>query len=413
MAVSGSHPPDGRARGWTPFVVMSLVIALALMSSATPTPLYVDYQEAWGTGGTAITFVYAVYSLAVLVPLLLLGRLSDVIGRRPVVLAGLVLVGVSMLLLATAPDVARLVIARVVQGVGVGLVSGAAGAAVVELHPRRDARAGALTTGASMNFGIAAGVLLAGFVALWTPAPLIYPYVVIGVLVVLLVVVVLTLVPETVAVRTDALSAALRPQRVAVPAAARSTFALACVCVIASWSVGGVFLGLGGALARDIVGRSDYLVTGLVVASLQAAAATAQLVWNLTVGAGSWRRGVTLGVALLIVGLAGASLAVDARTAAGLGVAAAVVGAGMGLLFLMGSTLAARNVPDAVRGEVLSAFFVVAYLSLAVPAVIAAVLAEFVGLTTAYHLLALAASLIAVGALVRVRGARDTTNDPG
>lgn len=410
MAPSPTPGPAGRVRAWTPFTVMALVIGLALMSSATPTPLYVDYQSAWGTGGTVITFVYAVYSLAVLIPLLFLGRLSDAIGRKPVVLAGLALVGVSMLLLATAPDVARLVAARVVQGVGVGLVSGAAGAAVVELHPTRDARIGALTTGASMNFGITVGVLLAGFVAMWSPAPLVYPYVVVGALVVVLLIAVLALVPETVAVRAGALRAALRPQRIAVPAAARSTFALACVCVIASWSVGGVFLGLGGALARDIVGRSDYLITALVVASLQAAAAIAQLVWNLTVGGGggsaALRRGVTLGVTMLIVGLAGASLAVEARTALWLIVAGAVIGAGMGLLFLMGSTLAARNVPDGVRGEVLSAFFVVAYLSLAVPAVIAAVLAEFVGLTNAYHLLALAASVVAVGALVTVRRAR-------
>ena len=410
MAPSPTPGPAGRVRAWTPFTVMALVIGLALMSSATPTPLYVDYQSEWGTGGTVITFVYAVYSLAVLIPLLFLGRLSDAIGRKPVVLAGLALVGVSMLLLATAPDVARLVAARVVQGVGVGLVSGAAGAAVVELHPTRDARIGALTTGASMNFGITVGVLLAGFVAMWSPAPLVYPYVVVGALVVVLLIAVLALVPETVAVRAGALRAALRPQRIAVPAAARSTFALACVCVIASWSVGGVFLGLGGALARDIVGRSDYLITALVVASLQAAAAIAQLVWNLTVGGGggsaALRRGVTLGVTMLIIGLAGASLAVEARTALWLIVAGAVIGAGMGLLFLMGSTLAARNVLDGVRGEVLSAFFVVAYLSLAVPAVIAAVLAEFVGLTNAYHLLALAASVVAVGALVTVRRAR-------
>src|SRR5699024_4123885 len=129
---------------------------VALMSSATPSPLYVDYQESWGTSGTMITVVYAVYALAVLIPLLFLGRLSDAIGRRPVVMAGLALVGASMGLLVVAPDVAWLIVARIVQGIGIGLVTSSAGAALVELHPRRDARVGALVNSPTLHFGVAA-----------------------------------------------------------------------------------------------------------------------------------------------------------------------------------------------------------------------------------------------------------------
>lgn len=382
---------------------MALVVGVALMSSATPSPLYVDYQESWGTSGTMITVVYAVYALAVLIPLLFLGRVSDAIGRRPVVLVGLALIGVSMALLAAAPDVAWLIAARIVQGVGVGLVTSSAGAALVELHPRRDARIGALVNSSTLNFGIATGVLLAGLVATWSPAPLVHPYVVIAVAVVVLLVGVLILVPETAGFGAGGLRDAVRFQRISVPPEVRSTFALASVCVLASWSVGGVFLGLGGALTRELVGRSDYLLTGLVVAFLQGAAALAQLVWNLRAGTWSSRSGVTVGVVALIVGLVAASVAVEAGSVVGLIAATIVVGVGMGLLFLMGSTLAARNVPDRVRGEVISAFFVVAYVALGVPAVVAAFLAEIVGLTTAYHLLAVVVGLTAVGALVTVR----------
>lgn len=391
------------SRSWMPFVVMALVVTVALMSSATPSPLYVDYQEEWGTSGTVITIVYAVYALAVLIPLLFLGRVSDAVGRRPVVIAGLGLVVASMLVLAVAPDVAWLIAGRVIQGVGVGLVTGSAGAAIVELHPRRDARIGALTNSSTINFGIAAGVLLAGLVAMWSPAPTVYPYLVIAVASAGLLVAVLTVVPETAGTGPGALRDSLRLRRVAVPAAIRPTFALAAVCVIASWSVGGVFLGLGGALAKDLVGRSDYLVTGLVVACLQGTAALAQLVWSLRSGAADWRQGVTVGVVHLIVGLGAASWAVEATSVPGFVVAAGVVGVGMGLLFLMGSTLVSRDVPEGARGQVLSAFFVVAYLALGLPAVVAAVLAESIGLITTYHLLALVVSVTALAALVTVR----------
>lgn len=412
MAQSVDVPP--LLHRWTPFAVIVLVVLFALMSSATPSPLYVDYQALWGTSGTMITVVFAAYCVAVLVPLIFLGRLSDAIGRRPVVMAGMVLVGLSMVGMALSTGVGGLIAARVIQGVGVGLVTGAAGAALVELHPRRDARIGALVNGTTLNSGMAVGVLLAGFIAAWSAQPLVYPYVVIAAVSFALVVAVAVLVPETAGGGTTTLRQALRPQRLSVPPAARGTFVLASMCVVVSWSVGGVYLGLGGALVKDLMGRSDYLVTAMVIATLQGASAVAQLVWNLRFGTDDHRRGVVWGSALVVSGLAAASLAVALRSAAGFVSAMAVVGLGMGLTFLMASTLAARGVPDEVRGSVLSTFFVVAYLALGLPAVLAAFLSEFLGLTGAYHLLAAVVALIAITATVIISrpGALDGGSDP-
>lgn len=397
-------------RTWPPFVLIALVVTAALMSSATPSPLYVDYQETWGTSGTMITVVYAVYAVAVLVPLLFLGRLSDAIGRRPVVIAGLALLVVSMAMLAAAPSVAWLIPARVVQGLGVGLVTGSAAAALIELHPTRNARASALTSSSTTNFGIAAGVLLSGAVATSSSSPLVHPYVVMGVALAALLVGVILVVPETSGAGPATLREAVRVQRIAVPAETGSAFALAAVCVSVSWAVGGVFLGLGGAITKDLVGRSDYLVTGLVVACLQGAAAIAQLVWNLRAGPSMWRRGVVIGVATMLVGVVAASLTLEAGSVPGFVVASIVTGLGMGLLFLMGTTLVAQSALDGARGEVFSALFVVAYISLGVPAVVAALAAEVIGLAVAFHLLVAAVSVISIGALVAV--ARSAARGP-
>lgn len=386
---------------WRPFVLMALVVTVALASSATPSPLYVDYQQVWDVSGTMITVVYAVYCLAVLIPLLFLGRLSDAIGRRPVILAGMTLLAVSMAMMALAPGIGWLIAARVLQGLSVGLITGSAAAALIELHPTRDSRVGALTSTSTTNFGIAVGVFLSGVVASSSSSPLIHPYVVICVAAVALVVGVAVLVPET-AGGTAPVRDALRVRPPTVPAAMRSTFVLASVCVIVSWSVGGVFLGLGGAIASDLLGRNDYLVTGLVVASLQAAAGVAQLVWNLRSGPERWRTGVMLGVIGMVAGLVAASVSLEVGSVVGFVVSAAFAGFGMGLLFLMGTTLVAQGAPAAVRGQVFSALYLVAYIALGVPAVIAALIAEQVGLTTAYHLLALVMGVVAVGASVAV-----------
>ena len=384
-----------------PFLVMALVVTVALASSATPSPLYVDYQQAWDVSGTMITIVYAVYALAVLIPLLFLGRLSDAIGRRPVILTGLTLLTMSMAMLALAPGIGWLIAARVLQGLSVGLITGTAAAALIELHPTRDSRVGALTNSSTTNFGIAAGVLVAGVVASSSSSPLIHPYVVIGVATVALLVAVAALVPET-AGGSATLTDALHVRRPTVPSTMRSTFVLAAICVIVSWSVGGVFLGLGGALAGDLLGRRDYLVTGLVVASLQGAAGVAQLVWNLRAGPERWRKGVVLGVVAIVPGLLAASVSLEIGSVVGFVASTAVTGLGMGLLFLMGTTLVAQGAPAAVRGQVFSALYLVAYIALGVPAVIAALIAEKIGLVPAYHLLALVMVLGAAAASIAV-----------
>lgn len=384
-----------------PFVLIALVVIVALASSATPSPLYVDYQQSWGTSGTVITIVYAVYCLAVLIPLVFLGRLSDAIGRRPVILAGLALLAVSMAVLAAAPDVAWLIAARIAQGVSVGLITGPAAAALIELHPTRDSRIGALTSSSTTNFGIAGGVLVSGAVATVSSSPLVHPYLIIVGATLALLVAVWAFVPET-AGGASSFRDALRLRPPTVPARMRSAFALAAICVIVSWSVGGVFLGLGGAIARDLVGRSDYLITGLVVAALQAAAGIAQLVWNLRAGPDQWRRGMTAGVALLLPGLAVASLSLEWRSVPGFVLGALLTGLGMGLLFLIGTTLVAQSAPAEVRGQVFAALYLVAYTALGVPAVLAALAAERIGLIPAYHLLAGIVGLVSVVALAAV-----------
>ena len=75
------------------------------------------------------------------------------------------------MLFAAAQSTQWLFAARAVQGLGVGMISGAATAALVELDPRRDEQRPALLAGLAQALGSGLGPLLAGILAEWAPAP--------------------------------------------------------------------------------------------------------------------------------------------------------------------------------------------------------------------------------------------------
>jgi MFS family permease len=80
------------------FLLVAAVIGLALFASGTPSPLYGTYRELWGFSPLVLTLVYATYAFGVLTTLILAGRVSDEVGRRPVLLAALTaLIGASVL----------------------------------------------------------------------------------------------------------------------------------------------------------------------------------------------------------------------------------------------------------------------------------------------------------------------------
>jgi len=105
-----------------------VVLAVLLFASAAPAPLYVVYQAEWRFSATTLTAVFAIYALALLVTLLFLGSLSDYLGRRPVIIAGLAIDAVACALFLVAHGVDLLFAARALQGVAVGLATGALGA---------------------------------------------------------------------------------------------------------------------------------------------------------------------------------------------------------------------------------------------------------------------------------------------
>ena len=370
-ARAGAQGATGRRRTLGPTastaVIASLLISFLAASSA-PTPLYAIYQNAWGFSPITTTVVFGVYAVAVLAALLFFGKISDHVGRRPMLLAGLAGQIVSMIVFTTAGSVAELMVARVVQGVATGAAFGAIGAGLLDVDRKR----GAVANSFAPPLGTAAGALVSGFVVQFLPAPTHFVYLaLLGVFA--LQAVGVYLLPETVTRKPGAL-ASMRPE-IKLPKAARRPVAIAAPVLFAVWALAGFYGALGPAITRTLVHSDSVVYGGLGLFVLAGSAAISALVLRNA----PTRTVMTAGVVTLVMGVALTLLSIGSGTGGALSVTGffiggAIAGFGFGAGFQGGIRLVVPLVEPHERAGVLSLLYVVSYLGLGVPAVIGGVL---------------------------------------
>jgi len=153
------HPLPPHVSRPLAYLLLACVFTYGMLGTTLPTPLYVLYQEQYQFTSVLITVIFAVYALGVLAALLVFGRVSDHFGRRPVLLAALLLACASTLLFVFAQNVAMLLAGRVLSGLGTGLLTGTATAGLAELEPTgSQQRAARVATAANMG-GLGLGPL--------------------------------------------------------------------------------------------------------------------------------------------------------------------------------------------------------------------------------------------------------------
>jgi predicted MFS family arabinose efflux permease len=373
----------------TAYALAAAIIGLALFASGVPSPLYETYRELWGFSPLVLTLVYAVYGFGVLATLVLAGRLSDDVGRRPVLLVALGALMGATVLFSLATSVVGLFVARAIQGLATGALLSAASAALLELHPRRDPVGVSLANGVASATGLGLGVLVsAAFVEL-LPAPRVLPY---GALLVLFAIALAGawLMPEPVAERSRP---RLTPQRPHVPQAIRGPFILAALGAVSSWSIAGLFLSLGPQLSAELFHTTNHLVSGVGIFALAGSAAVAQLAFGRTqpwAGAAGGSLALSAGTVLLVI-----ATAVDSGLAYLTG--AIIGGGGFGVAFLGALRALTAVIPTEHRAAVMSAFYLVAYSALSVPAIAGGLLVGPLGLLTTFEVFG---SLVAALALL-------------
>ena len=383
----------------------AVLLVLMLAASGVPSPLYRVYQEEFGFSSGVLTTIFGVYSFALLASLLVVGGLSDHVGRRPVLVVAFVLEAAAMGLFLLADDVGWLLTARVVQGLATGALTSTLGAMLLDLQ-HRDRPLAAFVNSASPGLGLSVGAVGASLLAQLVTSPTDWVFGVLTVVFLLAAVGTLAL-PES-SPRTPGALRSLRPL-VRVPAANRRAFVVTLPIMVACWAVGGLFASLGPSLVADAFGIDNHLVGGLLILALNGTG----VLGSLALRTSPPDRALLIGTLAFTAGMGGTIGSLFAASVPLLFTAAVVAGFGFGGAFLGAVALITSGVQPGHRAGLMSSIFVVGYLAFSIPAIAAGVAVGAIGLvrtTEIYGTVVVVLGLLAVAALLRTRR---TDGSPG
>jgi MFS family permease len=379
---------------------------ICMAGTTLSTPLYDIYSRRYGFQTVTITILFAVYAIGVVATLTVFGRLSDAVGRRPVLLAAVGISAAGSLILAFAPGLSLLLAGRVVSGLAAGLMSGTGTAAVIDLFPSERRAPGATVAVAANTGGLALGTLLAGILAEVAPKPLITPYLVQAGLAVLAGLWLLLASGRLSTAGTAGTAPGgrrFRLGRLRIPAEIRAPFIRAVLAAGAGFAVLGVLTSVSSVFLATILHIDNHALAGGVVALAFAFMAVGQLAARraepqaaMLAGCG----GLCAAAAILLLSLTLHSLAA-------LVIAAIVLGIAEGSCLNAGIASTVERVPPDLRGEVSSSYFAGLYIFLALPAIGVGVLSAHTGLVEAGVIFC--AVVIALAAIVGASQGRHRT----
>jgi len=375
------------------------MIGVLFAGSTVLTPLYIMYKQAFGFSQISLTLIYAVYVIGNLCALLLFGRLSDRLGRRPLAVASMVLSIISALIFLFAHGIVALYLGRIVSGLAVGIGAGTATAWLAELiEDETKSRATIIAT--SANFiGLGTGALIAGILAEYLPWPLHLTYVVY--LVVLFVVTAFVLAaPETIVrQRRPIQDISIRP-RISVPPEIRARFIAPAITGFGALALVGFYAALLPSLLANQLHVANHAVAGLIFLELAVFVAGAILATQSL----SSRSSMLLALALMPPSVA---LIVAAQLAASMAllIAATAVCAVTAALGYRGSLQVTNQIaPEDRRAEIVSSYLICVFAGNALPVIGIGVISTLAGPIAAS--LAFAATIIAFALIAFIFGLR-------
>ncbi len=376
------------------------------------TPLLPLYGEHAGLVDWQTNFLLGTYVIGLIPGLLVAAALSDVYGRKPITLAGLIssILG-NLIILLSSTSVTMLYTGRFFAGLAVGIGMSVGTSWIKELStrqwdPKATAAAGARRPSLTMTLGFGSGAAVSGALAQWAPVPTVTPFIV------LIIVLVLTIIPTAFAPETVGATAPQQPpqhswvRQLRIPSAKHPDFLIK-VATAAPWvfGAGGIAYGLLPLVLAEATGEFTTLyATLLSVLTLGVGAFVqpfAQQIDRKLTG-----RALPLGLGIVVIGICLAALTAY-HTGPVTGVITAIVlGVGYGTVLVTGLARVQRIAPPHELAGLTGLFYALTYFGFLFPTFIAALVPIM-----PYHVtllifagLALISMIIAFGRIRYVRG---------
>lgn len=404
VAIAGrtSGDPGARGRIGLAFVAATCSLVLVFAGSGTPIPLFNLYRAEDGITNAELAIVSVAYFIAAATSLLVLGRLSNHLGRKPVALAGLILAALACLILIGTRGVHQLLGARVLQGLAVGLGASALGSYVIDSAPERPRWLAAAVTGSAPVLGIPTGALLSGALVGYAPAPRVLVYAVMaGLLTICATLIAMS--PETVARGRGAI-ASLRP-RLQVPVGSGRLLLPAGAVFVATWSFGSFYQSFGPPATAQWLGTTNPLVNAAVFSSVMLLGP----VGGPLTGRIAPAAGLRLAMALFVLAVVGAVASLAQGAVVPFIAASLVAGFAQGAASTCGIRALLATAQLEERAGLLATIYLIAYSAAAFPGIIAG------QLTGRFDLLQIAMGYAALGvgaSVVAILTARDPPRHP-
>ena len=237
------------------------MVSHTLWTSAAPALTYGLYAQEWHLSHTVTAAIFAIYPLAVVVMLVGFGGISDQIGRRATMLAGLFASLVGALLFAVAPDVHWVFAGRALMGIGVGLAASPSTAAILEFSSPERAKSASLVTMAAQAIGFTSALLIGGALTEYGPWPTRLCFWALAFFLIILLIGTWFL-PRHASVGAGSDWHSRMPS---VPADTRRIFAVSSTAMVAAYTFGVLLLSLGGQVEHDLIGSSNAFINSAVL----------------------------------------------------------------------------------------------------------------------------------------------------
>jgi MFS family permease len=306
------------------------------------------------------------------------GGISDQIGRRATMLAGLFASLVGALLFAVAPDVWWVFAGRALMGIGVGLAASPSTAAILEFSSPKRAKSAALVTMGAQAIGFAAALLLGGALTEYGPWPTRLCFWVLALFLIVLLIGTWLLPRHT----PDGAGGDWRSRMPSVPKHVRRTFAVSSTAMVAAYTFGVLVLSLGGQVEHDLIGSPNAFLNGAVLSFFPIVMGAIGIIARTL----SPRMALVIGALVSGLGMVLLILAVNFRDLVIYLLATAAAGGAYSLLFVGGLQVISAAAPERNRGGILAALYLLSYLSMGALALVLGAIATARGLSLAVDL---------------------------